>query len=211
MKMRYGDFLRLVESALHEDDQAAPPPPPQPFTPSDDSVDDQNASLDNQVDDYLSQYESEAQSQKTEGMNLSMMTRRLLGEAPGDDDPLDADVPGTPPTTNNPDEEPAAPDDSVVAAPTLLPSDNIDLEAFGNSVHRLIENFQALVEVKQAVHKRAVKFLSTKYESAAVDQYKQIMRDQYYIDDENSESATADDQNIAPDAVGAGEFQTPAG
>ena len=229
-KMKYGDFRKLVESMLREEEVPA-------FQPSDQQRR-EGASLDNQIDDYLADYESEAQNAKNEGFDIRSFARKFLNEAEGDEEdpeqaatdaaadsaggssPL-ANLPGPAAAPTDPGAAPtpaapAQPDPSVVTAGAdaspKLGVDAIDMESFASSVNRLIENAPTLLEIQNVVFRRAFNYVLDHYEPEAVKLFTDIMRDEYAINDEDSEFDIQDTDMAAPAAVGAGpEVETAAG
>ena len=208
-KMKVGELRRLIETMMYETEVA-------PFTPTDQTRR-EGASMDNQIDEYIQQYETEAQQTQNEGMNFGAMVRRFLNEAEGDEEEVDPAAPAAPPPDPNagaggapavPAPAPAAgPDTSIVPAEgttPVLPADSIDMESFCGAVHRLIENHEALLEVRNTIFRRAFNYLLDHYEPEAVKLFENIMRDEYATDDQDSGFAIEDEDRAAPDAVGAG-------
>lgn len=119
------------------------------------------ASVDRQIDKYFSDYEKEAKTTKTEGTDFRFMSRRffasVLSEAE-DEEKKD---------------EPAA---------EKLTLEDIDIEVFADSVVRLIDNYDSLLEIRDTISKRAVNFLKENYDESAVQMFKDVMSDQYDIE-----------------------------
>lgn len=131
-------------------------------------------SLDTQVDRFLSDYESEAKSSKKEGKDWRMTVRRIL-EAEED-------------------------------APTALDSmssNDIDVSSFTNSVIRLIENYDSLLEVKNTILRRAVNFLEKSYDNDVIAAFKDALKDEHGIEIGKSKS-DVEDEFAAPPAGAAG-------
>lgn len=176
MKIRVGNLKRLIREAM-------------PALGTDiASLDEAEAtgsegsdSLDAQVDRYLGQYESEAKTAKQEGLDFRSMTRSFLSEA---DDEL-PDVAGSD------------------AAPKLA-LDSIDIESFANSIARLIENYDSLLEVRNTLLRRAKSFLDKSYAPDVVQAYDKTMREQHGLEDGKSSEDVADDEFPAPGADRAG-------
>lgn len=142
-------------------------------------------SLDAQVDRYLGQYESEAKSAKQEGLDLRAMTRSFLSEA-DDDDASDK------------------PDSDAAGQATKLALDSIDIESFANSVARLIENYDSLLEVRNTLLRRAKSFLGKSYAPDVMQAYDKTMREQHGLEDGKSPEDVADTDFPAPGAANAG-------
>jgi len=137
------------------------------------------ASLDAQVDKLLVQYESEAKTTKSEGLDFRMMTRRFLNEADDDKD--------------------ASKDDE-----SKMSLDDIDMNSFVNGVVRLIENYDSLLEVKNTLVRRAKSFLKKSYSADAVAAFEDLMRDEHSIVDGMSKEEVKDEDFQPPDAARAG-------
>lgn len=140
-------------------------------------------SLDAQVDRYLVQYEGEAKTPKQEGLNFRMMMRRILSEA-------------------NEDKEGAG--KKPAGKPTKLSLDDIDLESFANSVARLIENYDSLLEVRNTLLRRARGFLAKGYEPDVVQEFEHVMRESHGLADGESKQDIANEDFPAPGADRAG-------
>lgn len=139
-------------------------------------------SLDNQVDKYLADYESEAKSVKTEGFDYGSVARRFLSEAEGDEE-LDIDTSG---------EE----DDS-------LTEEDIDVEAFANSVMRLVDNYDSLLEIQNTLLRRASNFLMKNYDKDVVESFKDVLMETHGVEIGKSKSEEEDDIE-SPKAAEAG-------
>ena len=144
-------------------------------------------SLDAQVDKLLLDYEKESRSSKNEGRDFRMMTRRFLIEAEDDeesDDKKDEDKEGS--------EE------------AQLTEEDIDIENFLSSVMRLVDNYDALLEVRNTILARAVNFLLKGYEPAVATAFKESLMDSYGMEIGKSKSEVEDDEYQVPDADRAG-------
>ena len=137
-------------------------------------------SLDSQVDRYLSDYESESRVSKMEGKDFRMMVRRFLSEAEGDEEKKDE------------------------KEPEKLKAEDIDVESFLGSVMRLVDNYDALLEVRNTILRRAVNFLVKGYEPAVGEAFKENLLDVYGMELGKSKSEVEDDEFQAPTADRAG-------
>lgn len=137
-------------------------------------------SLDSQVDRYLSDYESESRVSKMEGKDFRMMVRRFLSEAEGDEEKKDE------------------------KEPEKLKAEDIDVESFLDSVMRLVDNYDALLEVRNTILRRAVNFLVKGYEPAVAEAFKENLLDVYGMELGKSKSEVEDDEFQAPTADRAG-------
>jgi hypothetical protein len=136
-------------------------------------------SLDNQIDRYFSDYESESRVSKMEGKDFKMMIRRFLSEAEGDE---------------SEDEK----------KPEKLKAEDIDVENFLESVMRLVENYDALLEVRNTILRRAVNFLTKGYEPAVAKTFKENLLDVYDMEIGKSKLDLEADEFQAPAADRAG-------
>lgn len=180
-KIRIGDLKRLLrEAVLREEDAPAQVP------------EEDNASLDAQVDRFLGQYEAEAATAKNEGFDFRMMTRRILNEA-GEDDDAGDDAPA---------------DDAggdAAEPPAKIGLDKIDMENFANSVVRLIDNYDSLLEVRSTLVRRAKNFLAKQYSTEVVDAFEKTLREEHGIVPGESKDDVEAEDFPAPAADRAGE------
>lgn len=137
-------------------------------------------SLDAQIDKYLVEYESESKVAKTEGRDFRMMVRRFLSEAEGDEEKKDE------------------------KSPAKLKAEDIDVEHFLNDVMRLVDNYDALLEVRNTILRRAVNFLVKGYEPAVAEAFKENLMDAYGMEIGKSKSEVEDDEFQSPAADRAG-------
>jgi hypothetical protein len=142
-------------------------------------------SLDAQVDRYLASYESESKLAKNEGKDFRMLVRRFLLEAEEDDEKKDEK-----------EEKPEK--------PKKLTSEDIDIENFLNSVMRLVDNYDSLLEVRNTVLKRAVNFLLKGYEPDVAKSFEESLLEIHGMEIDKSKSETEDDNYQVPAADRAG-------
>jgi len=140
-------------------------------------------SLDDQIDRYFNDYESEAKSAKVESRDWRRTLRRLL-EAEGDEE---ADTK-------------ASSDEKDTKKPAKLSVDDIKVDSFLDSVMRLIDNYDSLLEVRNTILRRAVNFLNKNYEPDVAQQFKDSLRDSYGFDIGKSAKDVSDEQFTAPPA-----------
>ena len=154
-------------------------------------------SLDQQVDDFLISYESDAKVKKNEGFNFRSMTRSFLStasrnllEAEGDEE----------------EEKPAdeAGDEEKPEEKKKLSAEDIDIEEFASSVVRLIDNYDSLLEVRNTLARRAMNFLSDNYSPDVVSQFKIVLEDEHDITVGKSKADEEDNEFPSPVAAGAG-------
>jgi hypothetical protein len=154
-------------------------------------------SLDQQVDDFLISYESDAKVKKNEGFNFRSMTRSFLStasrnllEAEGDEE----------------EEKPAdeVGDEEKPEEKKKLSAEDIDIEEFASSVVRLIDNYDSLLEVRNTLARRAMNFLSDNYSQDVVNQFKIVLEDEHDITVGKSKAEEEDNEFPSPVAAGAG-------
>jgi ribosomal protein L37AE/L43A len=121
---------------------------------SDDVKQENDDSLDSQVDRYLAQYEGDAKPAKNERVDLHWMTREFLSEAAEDD--ADATDP-----------------------PKKLTIEDIDVDSFANDVVRLVDNYDSLLEIKSTLLRRAINFLSKTYDQDVVNAFTDVMNEEH--------------------------------
>lgn len=135
-------------------------------------------SLDQQVDDLLISYESEAKTKKNEGLDFRMMTRRFLSspllEAEEDKDKK------------------------------KLTIEDIDVEDFAASVSRMIDNYDSLLEVRNTLARRAINFLIENYEEDVVNEFKNVLEEEHDISIGKTKTELEDEEFEAPFADRAG-------
>jgi hypothetical protein len=193
MKIRYGKLKKLITEALVEADEEPTLDPSPAIEPDEEGED----SLDDQVDKYFGEYESEAKSSKTEGKDFRRTLRRLLGEAADDADP--------------PEEAPKDDDTEMGGDPSKQPIDSIDVASFVNSVVRLIDNYDSLLEVRNTILRRAATFLGKSYDPKVVEQFKDDLRENHGMEIGKSHDDTAQEEFPAPAADRAGDGGAGAG
>lgn len=142
-------------------------------------------SLDAQVDRYLADYEKQSKDFKNEGLDFRTMTRRFLFEEEEDEEEDDEEKD----------------DDEEKEEVKKLTEDDIDVENFLDSVMRLVDNYDALLEIRNTILRRAINFLVKQYEPTVAENFKQNLLDTYgmevgksrlEIEDENAEFPSAD-------------------
>lgn len=144
-------------------------------------------SLDAQVDRYLASYESESKLAKNEGKDFRMLVRRFLTEAEDDEKKDEKD---------KKEEKPKE--------PKKLTVEDIDVENFVDSVMRLVDNYDSLLEVRNTVLKRAVNFLLKGYEPDVAKSFEEALLEIHGMEIDKSKSETEDDNYQVPAADRAG-------
>jgi hypothetical protein len=142
-----------------------------------------NDSVDEQIDKYLSQYESESKT-VTESKFFKSLVQRLLREKDGEEeeDPL-ADLGGEDEEGEEEGGEDTAEEEpEEEAAPEKLTSEDIDLSGFANSVSRLVENSDSLLELKNTIIRRSISYIGKVYDKNAVDEFKEILSSEFGLE-----------------------------
>lgn len=143
-------------------------------------------SLDDQIDRYLVNFESEAKTSKTEGRDWRSTIKRLLGEAEDDEEEGD-DLPD--------------PEDIKIEK---LESSSIDMSSYVNSVMRLVNNYDNLLEVRNTILRRAANFLAKTYDKETIVAYTEELSNSHGIEIGKSKRESELDKFQAPAADRAG-------
>ena len=125
-------------------------------------------SVDSQIDAYFSRYESEAKNSKNEGVDFRRFMRRFLNEA-GDDDKKGK-------------EEKKDKEEKNVEKVEKISADDIDVNSFADSVVRLVDNYDSLLEMRSVILRRASNFLEKNYESDVVDSFKESLMQRHGLE-----------------------------
>ena len=142
-------------------------------------------SIDLQIDRYFSDYEKDSRSSKNEGKDFRMLIRRFLLEAEAETGKEDK---------NEKKDE----------AVKKLSIEDIDVDNFLENVMRLIDNYDALLEVRNTILARAVNFLLKGYEPSTAEAFKQKLLDTYGMEVGKSKAEVEDEKYEIPDADRAG-------
>jgi len=78
------------------------------------------------------------------------------------------------------------------------------MESFVNSVVRLIENYDSLLEVRSTIARRAMNFIAKSYEPDVVESLKRTLRDDHGLVPGESALDVSDEEFQAPPADRAG-------
>lgn len=159
--MRRDEFRNLVREFLLREEADDDDPSK--------SADDGETSLDDQVDRLLTSYEKEAKKAKNESKDLRYLMNRFLLEAGEDEEPDEGDK-----------EEPAA--EGEEAKPEKLTSEDINIDSFAESVVRLVDNYDSLLEVRDTLIRRARDFLKETYDDATVNDFLSSLRENYDVE-----------------------------
>jgi hypothetical protein len=126
-----------------------------------------NTSLDIQVDKLFTAYEKEAKNLKMEGTDFRLLMRRMLTEAGEDEDKTDDE-------TNDEDTQPK------------LTLEDINVESFAESVVRLINNYDSLLEIRNTIIERSRNFLEKNYQNDVLTNYNSVLEDEFGINTQMS-------------------------
>lgn len=152
-------------------------------------------SVDAQIDQYFFSYEAEGKNSKNEGLDFRRFMRRFLNEAEEDeeesDDETDEDK-----SKEKPEEEPEE--------PKKLTNEDIDTDSFADSVVRLVDNYDALLEIRNTILRRSVNFLLKNYTPDVVDSFKESLMERHGLEIGQSKYEREDEEFQAPPADRAG-------
>jgi hypothetical protein len=142
-----------------------------------------NDSVDVQIDKFFSDFESEAKSSKNESLDWRQTLRRLL-EAEDDEESAK-------------DDEDSESGDQPAEKLTM---EEIDVNSFAGSVARLIDNYDSLLEIRDAIVRRATNYLGKNYELDVVEKFKDVMSEQFDIGQDDTPGGLANEKFPAPTA-----------
>lgn len=159
-------------------------------------------SLDEQVDKYMAQYETDAKktdnslqgpgsTAQMERMDWRDLVKGVLIEAgQGDKDAQGADdaAPGADDMTGD--------DDS-----SKLSMEDLDVAKFCDDVVRLIENYDSLLEVKATLMRRARNFLQKNYNDEVLTAFDNVLRDDHGMVPGQDKQSVDDEKFPAPPAA----------
>ena len=146
-------------------------------------------SLDAQVDRYLADYEKQSKDSKNEGLDFRTMTRRFLLEAEGDKEES---------SDEKKDEEKPSEETNK------LTKKDIDVENFLDSVMRLVDNYDALLEIRNTILRRAANFLIKEYEPSVSKMFKESLLDIYGMEIGKSKEESEEYEVPVADRAGPG-------
>ena len=160
-------------------------------------------SLDEQVDKYLHQYESDSKKSdnslaspgevaQMESMDWRDLVKGVIIEAGQGDkdaqDPGDA-APGAEGMTDDDDDT------------NKLTMEDLDVAKFADDVVRLIENYDSLLEVKATLMRRARNFLQKNYQEEVLQAFDNVMRDDHGMVPGQDKQSVDDERFPAPAAA----------
>lgn len=133
-------------------------------------------SIDDQVDRYISSYETDSKIVKKESFDFRSSIRSFLSE--GEDEPKEEEG-------------------------KKLSVEDIDMPNFVNNIVRLVANYDSLLEIQDTILKRAANFLTENYDKDTVQAFKDELLDAHSITIEKS-SKDKEEAYPAPKAGAAG-------
>lgn len=136
-------------------------------------ADGSESSIDSQIDRYFIQYEKEAQNSQKENCFRDLARRIVEAE---DDDEEDLD-------------------NMEIGKKTI---DKINVESFANSLVRLIDNFESLVEIRSTIARRALAYIDKVYEVDVVNALRDTLHFDHDIIPGQTELETKDSDTTAP-------------
>lgn len=187
VKMRLNELRRLIASEFKKNSNVTPQSIIRRLNEDASNVDheENGVSLDAQVDRYLSTYEKEAKTVKSEGNNTYRIFRSLMEADDGESESNDAE-------------------ETDVAPTVKLSIDDIDVETYVNNVARLIENYDNLLEVRDTLIKRSINFISKNYDIDVVKAVKDGFKNEHSMIAGKSEGEHEAEDFQAPRAAEAG-------
>lgn len=147
-------------------------------------------SIDVQVDNYLATYENTAKTTQAEGIDWRSDVRDFLTEAEGDEEE----------EAEGGEEEP----ESEVEEPSKMSVHDIDVESFANSVARMIENYDSLLEIQNTLIRRSTNFIAKNYDDEVVKLLKTALKEQHGLVPGKSKGELEGEEFAAPRAGEAG-------
>jgi len=166
-------------------------------------------SADDQIDAFILKFEKDSiEEEEGEDLLESLRNLSLAGILSEQPDPEDLAAATEPPPADEPAaedapaeedvEEPKGSEDVTVTDPEELPKPPLNIDEFTKRVARLAMNYETLLDIRTIIVNRAMNFLSENYDSAHVDEMKEILDSQFDFDLDGSK-----DIPDPPYAVGA--------
>ena len=154
-------------------------------------------SLDSQIDNYFADYEAEGKNAKNEGLDFRRFMRRFLNEAEEEEEKSEEEPKED--EAESGEEEAKEPEE-----PKKLTSEDLDVDSFVDSVVRLVDNYDSLLEVRNTILRRAVNFLLKSYQPDVADAFKESLMDRHGLEVGKSKYEHEADEFQAPPADRAG-------
>jgi hypothetical protein len=155
-----------------------------------------NNSVDDQIDSMLIDFESYSFSAEPDPLeeslaNLAMSHILLEQDAEDEEEPEEE--------TNAPENDEPEESETPEEETGKREKPNLDVDAFTKRVVRLAKNYEVLLDVKTVVVNRAIAFLEENYEKEEIDEFKQVLDNQFDFNLEGPPEVPE-----APLAIGAG-------
>lgn len=147
--------------------------------------DSHNESIDLQIDKKFIEFEKKSQTSDQTFENFFFSSNNLLHEEKDDEEKEESE------------------ESESQEAPERLTTEDIDINQFASDIVRLIENFSNLIEIRDTVVRRSLKFLSSSYDEEVLKLFEETLKEEFGIE----EDKTVYDQNYeiqAPRADRAG-------
>ena len=144
-------------------------------------------SIDSQIDSFFSDYEAESRNSKNEGKDFRMLVRRFLIEAEEDEEKKEDE---------DKEKDEKKDEEKESAEPKKLTIDDINVDTFADSVVRLIDNYDSLLEIRNAILRRSVNFLLKSYSPDVAEAYKTSLEERHGL--ESGKSKYDEDEDFQP-------------
>jgi len=163
-------------------------------------------SLDAQVDRYFSDYESEAKLVKNEGRDWNRTLRRLFEADEDEEEDKDEGEGDEGEDEEDKGEGEDEDDEEGEKKPPEGTLDDIDVASFANSVMRLVDNYDSLLEVRNTILRRASNFLNKNYKVEVIDEFNDYLSNEHGIEIGKSPEESRSEKFAAPfsDRAGGG-------
>ncbi len=168
-------------------------------------------SVDDQIDALILRYEMGSIREKSNvNESLKNLDLKFLfeQEEPEGDAPEEGDLPPDEPPAEEPAEdiEPAGSDDMQVTEPADSQNiPNLDIDKFAMRIVRLVNNYENLLRVEEAVINRAKTFLDENYGEVFVDEFMNSLSQKYGIElEEFNDVPDISDEQFAVGAFAGG-------
>jgi hypothetical protein len=152
-------------------------------------------SLDDQVDALFIKYENQAIGTVSEGPTLRSAMSHIFEQEGGEEEAGEVAAG---------DSEIVGSEEMTAEQPTEERQPPLNIDNFAGSVARLIMNYDSLLDPLTVIINRAMNFLANRYDKSVVDDFTEIMAQQYGM-----ELNPVSDEQPPPAAAGAG--PSPAG
>ena len=150
-------------------------------------------SADDQIDSFILKFERDSIVSDNDALDesfINMSLSSLIKEQDEEEEDAAPEEPSPDPepdTQNNAEQDVEDPDpvtssEVEVEDPAVLPKLPIDMDEFTKKVARLAMNYDKLLDIKSIIINRALSFLSENYDSAHVQEMREILDTQFDFD-----------------------------